>query len=327
VDARLPQALRSVLEALREGRGRRDLARRSSAITGQYRGAAPSAGVVTAEADALAYALARMPATYAAVARVLEELERLAPEFAPRTLLDAGAGPGTASWVAVEAFPSLVAVRMLDHNAAFRALAAQLAEAGDPPLRNAAIEAGELTAPGGIGDGSRHDLVIAAYALTELPDANLRPAAEALWRACSGVLVVVEPGRPREYRRLMAMRAALLGQGGRMVAPCPHGDACPLAEGDWCHFSVRLQRSRDHMRLKSGELPYEDEKFSYLVLARPEVMAGMTLARIIRPPRASKFEVALPLCSPEGLLEQTIARRDGPAFKAARKLAWGDGVD
>jgi ribosomal protein RSM22 (predicted rRNA methylase) len=326
VDTRLPPALRSALEALSEGRGRRDLAQRSRAITGQYRGAAPSAGVVTAEADALAYALTRMPATYAALARVLAELRHLAPKFAPATMLDAGAGPGTASWAATEAFPaSLAAISMLDSSPTFRGLAARLAAAGDGPLATAAIAAGELTATAVLGDG--YDLVVAAYALTELPDVKLLSAVEALWRACSGVLVLVEPGRPREYQRLMAARSTLLGQGARMVAPCPHTHICPLPEGDWCHFAVRLARSRDHMRLKSGELPYEDEKFCYLVLARPEISTAPTPARVIRPPRTSKHDVTLPLCTPAGLVEHGIAKRDGPAYKAARKLAWGDAAD
>ena len=52
--------------------------------------------------DALAYALARMPATYAAVAAGLNALSEIKPDFAPATLLDVGAGPGTATWAAAE---------------------------------------------------------------------------------------------------------------------------------------------------------------------------------------------------------------------------------
>ncbi|MGL1585795.1 small ribosomal subunit Rsm22 family protein, partial [Vibrio parahaemolyticus] len=43
--------------------------------------------------DALAYALARMPATYAAIAASLNALAEVNPEFAPQSLLDIGAGP------------------------------------------------------------------------------------------------------------------------------------------------------------------------------------------------------------------------------------------
>lgn len=50
-----------------------------------------------------AYAAARMPGCYAAVARVLDELRLRLPDFAPASMLDFGAGPGTAVWAAREA--------------------------------------------------------------------------------------------------------------------------------------------------------------------------------------------------------------------------------
>ena len=42
------------------------------------------------------------------------------PEFAPNTLLDVGAGPGTASFAAAQAFASLNAFALLDANDALR---------------------------------------------------------------------------------------------------------------------------------------------------------------------------------------------------------------
>ncbi len=80
-----------------------DAAARAAAISKTYRDGGNS-GAITSETDALAYALARMPATYAAVAASLERAGRDRPDFAPQSLLDVGAGPGTASWAAAEAF-------------------------------------------------------------------------------------------------------------------------------------------------------------------------------------------------------------------------------
>ena len=37
---------------------------------------------------------------------------------------------------------------------------------------------------------------------------------------------------------------------------------------DWCHFTQRLPRSRAHKQIKGAELPFEDEKFSYVALTR-----------------------------------------------------------
>ena len=110
-----------------------------------------------------------------------------------------------------------------------------------------------------------------------------------------------------------------------MLAPCPHERACPLVEPDWCHFSVRLNRSRDHMRMKGGTLGYEDEKFSYLIVGRAGTGARAE-GRVLRRPEENKFSVTLAVCAEEGLEQRVIPSRDKPAFKRAKKLDWGDAV-
>lgn len=54
------------------------------------------------ESQALAYALSRLPGCYAASLRIFRELSVRLPDFQPKTLLDFGAGPGTAAWAAQE---------------------------------------------------------------------------------------------------------------------------------------------------------------------------------------------------------------------------------
>jgi len=312
----MPAALGAIIRQLAEGHS--NLADRSGRISEHYRKAGTSRDVVSAEADAIAYSLSRMPATYAAVSRVLVEVLERAPDFAPNTLLDAGAGPGTAAWAAVESFYGL-APTLFDHNAEFidlaRTIAGELAA-------DATVLRHDLTR---FNLNRRFDLVTCAYALTELGDTAALDAAERLWDHTSGVLVIVEPGRPREYQRLMAVRARLIELGGTILAPCPHDAPCPLVAPDWCHFSVRLGRSREHMRMKGGTLGYEDEKYSYLVVARTGI-GTRTPARVIRPPEENKFSVSLPLCAPEGTQLRVVPSRDKVAFKAARKLGWGDSI-
>jgi ribosomal protein RSM22 (predicted rRNA methylase) len=321
MDVRLPAALQAALEAV----ARPEARRRAGELSAAYRALQPSHAAVADSGTAAAYATARMPATYAAIVAVLKSALAGLSDFEPRSLLDAGAGPGTASWAAGETFPSLAAITLLDPNRALLALAARLLAASP----RSSLAGAERFA-GAIGDRAlltrRFDLVVAGYCLTELPDERIRAAALALWAACGGAFVIVEPGRPRDYGRLMAVREALFTAGARMVAPCPHERPCPLPDGDWCHFGVRLPRRRAHLHAKGGSLGYEDEKFSYLVVARPEVAACPVAARVIKPPVVRKFEAALPLCAARGLETRVLARRDPMAFKAARKFAWGDGV-
>jgi ribosomal protein RSM22 (predicted rRNA methylase) len=311
----LPADLSAAVRRLAEGR--KGLGDSSARISEHYRQRGASRQVIGGADDAVAYALSRMPATYAAVSAVLEELQARAPEFAPRTLLDAGAGPGTAGWAVAEAFEG-IAPTLMDHNRAFLALAATLAEG----TALAGAELLELDL-GRFELATRYDLVTCAYALTELPDAEMLAAAARLWRHSDGVLAIIEPGRPRDYQRLMAVRRRLIELGGRVLAPCPHERDCPLLEPDWCHFSVRLSRSRDHMRLKGGTLGYEDEKYSYLVMARPGIGAPAA-GRVLRRPEENKFSVTLAICGADGLETRVVPSRDKLAFKAAKKLDWGD---
>jgi ribosomal protein RSM22 (predicted rRNA methylase) len=325
MDVRVPEALRAAIEALQVGPGRA-VSRHAAELSAAYRTMQPSRQAVTGAADIAAYLAARMPATYAAVARVLDEALARLPGFSPQTVLDAGAGPGTASWAVGEAFGEIAAFTLLDHNSGFLDIAQSLAaHSGSMALMGAERIRGSLAAP---GLGARHfDLVMTSYALTELPDASIVEAALALWDRCDGALIIVEPGRTRDYQRLMAVRQALLGAGAQIVAPCPHADACPLPDGDWCHFSVRLPRSRAHKQAKSASLAYEDEKFSYLILARPGLIVDPVPARVIRQPEVKKFEVALALCTSAGLQDRSILKRDAAGFKLAKKLDWGDGTE
>jgi ribosomal protein RSM22 (predicted rRNA methylase) len=79
----LPAELRASLDAKLQGLSRRDAAGRAAIISQTYR-AGGGSGAIRSETDALAYALARMPATYAAVTASLNALREITPDFAPK---------------------------------------------------------------------------------------------------------------------------------------------------------------------------------------------------------------------------------------------------
>ncbi|MGH6909948.1 MAG: small ribosomal subunit Rsm22 family protein, partial [Phenylobacterium sp.] len=164
----LPGALRAALEQALEGVPRKGLADRARATSDAYRAGKPSSGVIREADDALAYALTRLPATYAACAAVFEEAAQMAPDFRPHSILDAGAGTAAASWAALEAWPSLDAATWLDASLPFLTLAARLAADGPAPLRTADARRADLI---GGGPWSSAQLVVASYALAEIaPD-------------------------------------------------------------------------------------------------------------------------------------------------------------
>ena len=267
-----------------------------------------------------AYLVARLPATYAAVMFCLAELAERRPQFSPQNLLDAGSGPGTAAWAATTTFPGISTVTYLDNNPLFLELASNLAaQAGHTALQGARQLKADL---GNLPGEASADLVIAAYALAELPLAKASETANALWKACENTLLVIEPGTPQGFARIHEVRVALLAAGAHLVAPCTHMNACPMGLPDWCHFSVRLARRREHMHAKKATVPFEDEKFSYLIASRqPGARQG---ARILSPPVESKSKIKVKLCTENGITQQNIARRDKAEYKRVRKLHWGD---
>jgi ribosomal protein RSM22 (predicted rRNA methylase) len=314
----LPVELRGALEAKLHGLARDDIATRAAQISKTYRDGGNSR-TVASPADALAYALVRMPATYAAVVACLNALVEVRPDFAPRSLLDVGAGPGTASWAAVETFSSLQNFMLLDINAALQKLALELGR-----------EHARLTAmtcrrdEGALDEVEPADLVVASYLIGEVGEAERRALAERLWAKTRDTLLVVEPGTPAGYARIIELRAQLIASSAFVAAPCPHDHPCPLLPPDWCHFAQRLPRLRAHLQLKGAELPFEDEKFSYVVLTREPLTKRPV--RVLAPPSVGKVEVAAKLCTADGIEIAKVPRRDKTAYAKARRWRWGDAV-
>jgi ribosomal protein RSM22 (predicted rRNA methylase) len=316
----LPPELKAALDHKIEGLSRNDAARRANVISNTYRGGGTSAPIRT-EADALAYALARMPATYAATTACLHALQEITPGFVPSSLLDVGAGPGTATWAAAETFSSLETFDLLDANMALRALAIDLATESHRlgALRYQHGDASQL-----IASAEPADLVIASYVINELGDAARDALADEMWAKTKETLLIVEPGTPAGYARIIALRARLIAQGAHVIAPCPHDNACPLQTPDWCHFVQRLPRSRAHKHLKGADLPYEDEKFSYVVLSR--TVPAIRPSRVLAQPALTKIAVTAKVCAPPGLAIVNAPRRDKAFYARARKWDWGDAI-
>jgi ribosomal protein RSM22 (predicted rRNA methylase) len=316
----LPVELKTALDTRLHGLSRHDAAERAAIISRTYRDGGNSRAIRT-EADALAYALARMPATYAAVTASLNALREITPHFAPASLLDVGAGPGTATWAAAEAFSSLRDFTLMDANSALRALALALFHNSS---RLAGIRYSLREARAALADAEGADLVVASYMIGEIDEAERSALAGLLWAKTRDTLLIVEPGTPAGYARIIALRAQLIASGAHVAAPCPHDGQCPLSAPDWCHFTQRLPRSQAHRQIKGAELAFEDEKFAYVALSRTP--ATRHPARVLAQPEITKVEVTAKLCTADGLVLAKVPRRAKADYAAARRWRWGDGV-
>lgn len=261
------------------------------------------------EAHYLAYLAMRFPGTFEAITAVLSHLPQ---DVALDSFLDLGAGPGTGYLAASRYFNTIGKATLVEADRGFIRLGQQL-------VPNT-VSWQRATLPCSL---TPHDLVLMSYSLNEMtdPDAVVQVA----WEATQQFLVIIEPGTPTGYQRILQARRQLLDLGASIVAPCPHAQTCPLLAGDWCHFPARVERNKLHRYLKGGTLGFEDEKYSYLIVSRhPQPTPA---ARIVGPMQFKKGQVILPLCTAEGQYTiATVSQKNKSLYKACRKKSWGDGV-
>ncbi|MFI9718565.1 small ribosomal subunit Rsm22 family protein [Streptomyces sp. NPDC052396] len=314
--------LRAALAGLLDGLPPTQAAQAVDRLIANYRGRVPThAPVLRDRSDVAAYAAYRMPATFEAVRSALAAFHQRLPEWVPATHVDLGGGTGAATWAVAATWPGGERhTTVLDWAQPALDLGAELAR--DCPAlagvdwRRQTI-GGELPIP----DGT--DLVTVSYVLNELTEEARRTLTAQAARARA--VLIVEPGTPDGYARVIQARDQLIAAGFRVVAPCPHSAACPIVPGaDWCHFSARVSRSSLHRQVKGGSLAYEDEKFSYVAAVREESLPEAA-PRIVRRPQIRKGQVLLDLCTPEdGLVRETVTKRHGERYRAARDADWGD---
>lgn len=358
------ETLRAALAELLDGLPPRQAAQSVERLIASYRGTTQThAPVLRDRADAVAYAAYRMPATFEAVRGALGALAAALPGWAPESHVDVGGGTGAATWAVGATWPVTRpaagpttrptvdptvdpstgpatdaathpatnaatdaatrpggrSVTVLDWAEPALALGREIA-AGQPALADVTWQRSRIGAALTI---QSTDLVTISYVLGELTPEDRAHVVDAA-AAAARTVVVVEPGTPDGYARVMAARDRLTGAGFQVAAPCPHSAACPIVPGtDWCHFSARVSRSSLHRQVKGGSLPYEDEKFSYVAATR--LPATPAPARVVRRPQIRKGQVLLDLCEPdEALRRRTVTKRHGALYRAARDADWGD---
>ena len=75
---------------------------------------------------------------------------------------------------------------------------------------------------------------------------------------------------------------------------------------------------------RARELPFEDERFSYVALTR----APMTRhpKRVLAPPTVTKAAITAKVCAVEGVLNSVAPRRDKTSYQRFKKIRWGDAI-
>ena len=274
--------------------------------------------LISNEMQALVYAAVRMPATYAAVKSALEHAT-IYNDITIDTIIDVGAGTGAASLAAEEVFDS-GHICLVEREPYMRKCGSRIfAAMGDETLKTAQWYDEDI-----LNDNAdRHaDLVMSSYMINEIKLQDRENVFDRLWNMADKMLLIVEPGTKEGFEVISHAREYFLAGGMHIAAPCTHENKCGLDKDDWCHFSVRVARSRIHKLIKEADVPYEDEKFSYIAIAKDDVTSdGM---RILRHPDIRKGNIGLRVCDSQGIRNTIITKKDGELFKKARKSSAGD---
>ena len=320
--AKLPAAFSDVLEAEISDLGHRAVRQSIDDLATFYRDSKTAehakGSPAHTRASCAAYMASRAPATFAILSDLLITNAEEAGFSEAQTMIDLGAGPGTATWSAMSCLPNLVSFTQVEPNPHFSrlayAVASRLQKTESITFRHQHLNQ--------LSEDECHDLVVASYVLNEIPGSDVTAIIDKLWRVADGALIIVEPGSPLGFQRIVQVRTALIALGAHIIAPCPNSKPCPIAENDWCHFSMRIPQTQRQVVTSLKPRDFNDEKFTYLIASRQP--GNRAPARLIRRPILGKGHVHLDLCEEGEVRRHTITRRDGPAYKDARKVRWGD---
>ena len=254
------------------------------------------------------YLEARMPATQAVCEKVLSNLEKTDHIT---SFLDLGCGSGSATYATLKTLPNLQTIHLIDLDSSY-------SYNFDKPYQFFKQNFQDLNLI------QSYDVIIISYALSECDNNLLKQVLLKSWEKTNLYLIIIEPGTTYGYTSFLTTRQYLIDLGAFIVAPCPHELACPLIHPDWCHFKIRLHRSKIHQQIKQGTKSFEDESYTFGIFAKQSTQTKHK--RIIKKPIKRSGHILFDLCTSDGLKREIISRKDKQHYLKAKKLIWGDEI-
>ena len=289
-----------------------------SSISSKYREEdIRSTKVVDSMTLAQSYLSSRMPETTHIVHSVLSRLDSVCG-LDIHTVLDVGTGTGATMW-ALDDICIDRHITAVEYDSSMLATAKAMCDELSQHIEY--VECSVLSSKFRALPSA--DLVIESFMLNELSDTDRVKALESMCAKADKYLVLIEPGTPVSYERMMQLREYLLSHSMYMVLPCPHSNKCGL-QGDFCNFTVRVPRSSIHRQVKDGTLSYSDEKYFYMVFSKHPVDKVHT-STILRHPQYRKNCIDIKVCSADTTIStKTITKSDKARYKLAKDYIQGD---
>lgn len=332
----LPEEILNKITDISYDFDKKDIAKHFRVISDKYMGDKKGESLLSKEKEAIAYSIARMPATYGAVKEASIQMLDLVKLNNIVSLIDVGAGTGAATLALVESlqeYTQIEKITCLEREDAMIQVGKSLCEeASNETIKKANwvkfdINHGVINQAKDDEKNNKNlqaDIVVTSYMLNEFSDDNVLGVVDKLWDMTTKVLLIVDPGTPKDHKRLIMIKNYLAQKGGTILAPCTCDTGCALNENDWCHFTCRIERTKLQKQVKQGDVPYEDEKFTYLVVLKENINFDRNLSRVIRHPIIRANMVEVKLCQNGEIVNKIYTKKDKELYKQAKKAKVGD---
>ena len=229
----LPPLLREGVDRILEGISVGDIRNAAERLSGRYRGEVRDGRFHLSDNLATsAYLATRLPATYAAIRASLSAVAEIRQEWEPQTLLDIGSGPGSVFWAAVDQWPSIERATMIEGCDPIRRVGEQLAQRAEAATDGLDRRRYSARTADARRRGPGAPVLCAGRARAGCHRASDRTAVA----ASRDVLLVVEPGTPAGWQRILLVRDRLIALGAHIVAPCTHAERCPARRAGLVSF-------------------------------------------------------------------------------------------
>lgn len=269
--------------------------------------------LINKKLEVLAYSIIRMPATFCAIDKAIEEtLKKYNPTI--ETALDIGSGTGAGEWAILNNI-DINKITCIEREEEMASLAQKLLEEyKNINCKNQDIVKNRIN--------EKADLVIVSYMINELQDEVKEDVIKNILESFNKIVIFIEPGTPDGFSNIRKIQKIAINNNLNILAPCTSQNECKLPKDDWCHSIVRVERNKIHKFVKDADVPYEDEKFSYIAISKEKI--DNSGARILRHPNISSGFIKVKLCNNGIIEEKTFTKKDKDNFKKIKKLKCGD---
>lgn len=281
-----------------------------------------SSSVISSDIQALSYISSRMGETSIIAYNVLYKLNSFTPlNKNISSILDLGSGTGSIFW-ALKNFISTAKITAVEKQANMIKYSKILSKPLDYDINF--VNSDVLSSK--VKELEAFDLVIESFMLNEMTFSDRTKTLDLMYNKSKKYIILIEPGTPNSFEKMMQDRNYLLSKGMQLLLPCPHSDNCKL-QNDYCNFSVRVNRTKLSKSIKDGTLGYEDEKYFYLIFAK-EPQDFNHQATILRKPVYAKNRIELKLCNKDGsIIKKIITKNNKSQYSEIKKLKHGDFVN